>query len=130
MVPFDQAGGMGALGAPLGWIEGVLLGPVAVAVATIAVALFGMMMLAGRLHYRAGARIVLGCFILFGARSIATGLLSASSELAGGGTAYAAPAAMAPPVLPPPLARPARPAPPIDPYAGASAPTAAGSCCD
>jgi hypothetical protein len=56
------------------WIEGLLLGSVAVAIATIAFAGLGFLMLSGRIDMRTGARVVLGCFVLFGARTIASGL--------------------------------------------------------
>lgn len=56
-----------ALPATVRWIEGALLGSVATGVAVLAVAFVGYGMLAGRLDWRTGLRVVLGVFILFGA---------------------------------------------------------------
>ena len=40
----------------------------------IAVATVGFMMLTGRMNWRYGATVILGCFILFGASSIVAGI--------------------------------------------------------
>jgi type IV secretion system protein VirB2 len=45
-------------------------------VAVIAVAMVGFMMLTGRMNWRFGATVILGCFILFGAASIVAGIQS------------------------------------------------------
>lgn len=60
------------------WLQGTLLGTVATVVAVIAVAVVGFMMLTGRINWRYGATVVLGCFILFGAASIVGGIQSAA----------------------------------------------------
>jgi type IV secretion system protein VirB2 len=52
------------------FVQSILLGPVATAVAVIAVAMVGFMMLTGRMNWRFGATVILGCFILFGAPRI------------------------------------------------------------
>lgn len=65
------------------WIQGTLLGTVATVVAVIAVAVVGFMMLTGRMNWRYGAIVILGCFILFGAASIVAGIQS-TAALAGG----------------------------------------------
>ena len=62
----------------VGWIQGTLLGNVATAVAVMAVAACGFMMLTGRLNWRHGATVILGCFILFGAGAIVGGIRSAA----------------------------------------------------
>jgi type IV secretion system protein VirB2 len=49
---------------------------VATAVAVIAVAAIGFMMLTGRINWRYGATVVLGLFVLFGAGSIVGGIRS------------------------------------------------------
>ena len=59
-------------------IQGTLLGTVATVVAVIAVAVVGLMMLTGRMNWRYGATVILGCFILFGAASIVAGIQSAA----------------------------------------------------
>lgn len=70
--------GSGALVSAVGWLQGTLLGTVATVVAVIAVASVGFMMLTGRINWRHGATVILGCFILFGAASIVGGIQSAS----------------------------------------------------
>ena len=56
--------------AALGWLQGTLLGNVATAVAVMAVAAVGFMMLNGRTNWRFGVTVIIGCFILFGAGAI------------------------------------------------------------
>ena len=68
--------GSGPIVAALGWLRDTLLGNVATAVAVIAVAMVGFMMLTGRMNWRFGATVILGCFILFGAASIVAGIQS------------------------------------------------------
>ena len=70
--------GSGPIVAALGWLEGTLLGNVATAVAVMAVAAVGFMMLTGRLNWRFGATVIIGCFILFGAGAIVSGIQAAS----------------------------------------------------
>jgi type IV secretion system protein VirB2 len=65
------------------WLQGTLLGTVATVVAVIAVAVVGLLMLSGRINWRHGAVVILGCFILFGAASIVAGIQSAASLSAG-----------------------------------------------
>lgn len=60
------------------WLQGTLLGTVATVVAVIAVAVVGFMMLTGRMNWRYGTTVILGCFILFGASSIVGGIQSAA----------------------------------------------------
>ena len=71
--------GSGPIVAALGWLEGTLLGNVATAVAVIAVAMVGFMMLTGRLNWRFGATVIVGCFVLFGAGAIVSGIQSTAS---------------------------------------------------
>src|SRR5215813_3231590 len=66
--------GSGPLIAALNWIEGTLLGNIATAIAVIAVAMVGFMMLTGRLNWRFGATVIVGCFVLFGAATIVGGI--------------------------------------------------------
>ena len=70
--------GSGPIVAALGWLQGTLLGNVATAVAVMAVAAVGFMMLTGRLNWRFGATVIIGTFILFGAGSIVSGIQSAA----------------------------------------------------
>jgi type IV secretory pathway VirB2 component (pilin) len=66
--------GSGPIVAAMGWLQGTLLGNVATAVAVIAVAMVGFMMLTGRMNWRFGATVIIGCFILFGAGAIVSGI--------------------------------------------------------
>ena len=70
--------GSGAILGAVSWLQGTLLGNVATAVAVVAVAAVGFMMLTGRMNWRYGATVVLGLFILFGAASIVAGIRSAA----------------------------------------------------
>lgn len=70
--------GSGPIVAALGWLQQTLLGQVATTVAVIAVAMVGFMMLTGRLNWRFGATVIVGCFILFGSAAIVAGIQSAA----------------------------------------------------
>ncbi|MCZ8171565.1 MAG: TrbC/VirB2 family protein [Novosphingobium sp.] len=70
--------GSGPIVAALSWLQGTLLGNVATAVAVMAVAAVGFMMLTGRMNWRFGATVIIGCFILFGAGAIVSGIQSAA----------------------------------------------------
>jgi type IV secretory pathway VirB2 component (pilin) len=70
--------GSGPIVAALGWLQGTLLGNVATAVAVMAVAAVGFMMLTGRLNWRFGATVIIGCFILFGSSAIVAGIQQAA----------------------------------------------------
>lgn len=71
--------GSGPLVSAVNWLQGTLLGTVATVVAVIAVAVVGFMMLTGRINWRYGVTVILGCFILFGAASIVAGIQSTAS---------------------------------------------------
>lgn len=71
--------GSGVIVNAVAWLEGTLLGTVATIVAVIAVASVGFMMLTGRINWRHGVTVIIGCFILFGAASIVAGLRAAST---------------------------------------------------
>ena len=70
--------GSGVIVNAFGWLQGTLLGTVATVAAVIAVAAVGFMMLTGRLNWRHGGVVILGCFVLFGAASIVGGIRSAA----------------------------------------------------
>ena len=78
VVRADPAGS-GPIVAALAWLQGTLLGNVATAVAVMAVAAVGFMMLTGRMNWRFGATVIIGCFVLFGAASIVSGIQSAAA---------------------------------------------------
>ena len=70
--------GSGVIVSAVEWLQGTLMGTVATVVAVIAVAAVGFMMLTGRVNWRHGAVVILGCFVLFGAASIVAGIRSAA----------------------------------------------------
>ena len=76
--PVNDPQGSGPIVAALDWMQGSLLGNVATTAAVIAVAAVGFMMLTGRMNWRYGITVVVGCFILFGATSIVAGIRAAA----------------------------------------------------
>jgi type IV secretion system protein VirB2 len=76
---FADPAGSGVLVSAVRWLQGTLLGTVATVVAVIAVATVGFLMLTGRINWRYGATVIVGCFILFGAASIVAGIQSTAS---------------------------------------------------
>lgn len=74
-VQLDPAGSNVILTA-VSWLQGTLLGNVATALAVIAVGATGLLMLTGRIDWRRGATVILGCFIVFGAAAIVAGIRS------------------------------------------------------
>ena len=76
---YADPAGSGVLVSAANWLQGTLLGTFATVVAVIAVASVGFMMLTGRINWRHGAVVILGCFILFGAGSIVAGIQSAAA---------------------------------------------------
>lgn len=101
------------------WVEAALLGTVATTLAVLAVAAVGFLMLTGRLHIRRGTTVLIGCFLLFGASTIVTGLRGVDRRAVE--IPHTVPVIA---VAPLPLAT-ALPSPPAryDPYAGAAVPT-------
>jgi type IV secretory pathway VirB2 component (pilin) len=80
---FAQAGagepsGSGPINAALDWVQGTLLGNLATSAAVIAVAVVGFLMLTGRIEWRRGLTVVVGCFIIFGATAIVAGIRTAA----------------------------------------------------
>ncbi len=71
--------GSGVIVNAMRWMQGTLLGTVATVVAVIAIASVGFLMLTGRMNWRHGGVVILGCFILFGAASIVAGIQSAAT---------------------------------------------------
>jgi type IV secretion system protein VirB2 len=76
---YSDPQGSGVLVSALGWLQGTLLGTVATVAAVIAIAVVGFMMLTGRINWRYGVTVIIGCFILFGASSIVAGIHSTAS---------------------------------------------------
>ena len=76
---YSDPAGSGVLVSAVNWLQGTLLGTIATGVAVIAVATVGFMMLTGRINWRYGVTVVLGCFVLFGATSIVAGIQSTAT---------------------------------------------------
>lgn len=76
---FADPQGSGPIIHAVNWLQGTLLGTVATVAAVIAVASVGFLMLTGRMNWRYGATVILGCFILFGAAAIVAGIQSTAS---------------------------------------------------
>ena len=74
----DPAGSSPLLGA-LEWVRDTMLGNLATTAAVIAVAVVGFMMLTGRIEWRRGLTVIVGCFIIFGAVAIVAGIRSVAS---------------------------------------------------
>lgn len=101
--------------AGINWLQGIALGTTATAVAVLAVAAIGWLMLSGRLELRRGITVVIGCFVLFGATSVAVALTSFSESNETGHPVADAD-------ITSPLQTHDLPASAYDPYAGASVP--------
>ena len=76
---YSDPAGSGVFVSAANWLQGTLLGTVATVVAVIAVATVGFMMLTGRINWRHGVTVILGCFILFGASTIVAGIHSTAT---------------------------------------------------
>jgi type IV secretory pathway VirB2 component (pilin) len=102
------------LGAAGDWTQGVLGGTLATSLCIIAVAILGLLLLAGRLRVLRGVQVVLGCFLLLGA-----GLLTAQLQQLVADAERGAGIGGEQIIVPEPPHTPPRPAN-YDPYAGAS----------
>jgi len=76
----NEVGSANSLTSAVQWIEQTLSGSAATILGTVAIAGVGIMLLSGRVDVRRAACIILGCFMIFGAASIARGLMSAARE--------------------------------------------------
>lgn len=111
---------MTAIAAAADWFTTLLAGPLVTALLVVAVALFGMGMLVGRLSLRRGMEVVIGCFVLAGAAEIAGGMMPRAPGAALPALP-SAPVVVVEQALPPLGPEPAPRAPlgnPFDPYAG------------
>lgn len=76
---YADPAGSGPLVSAVHWLQGTMMGTVATVAAVVAVAAVGFMMLTGRINWRYGATVILGCFVLFGAASIVAGIHSTAA---------------------------------------------------
>jgi type IV secretory pathway VirB2 component (pilin) len=72
----EQSVNISHLGDAVGWIEQVVFGSLGVTIAVLGVGLMGFRILLGYANPKEMGRILLGCFILFGAPTIARGLIA------------------------------------------------------
>lgn len=101
-----------ALNGAVWWIAQAVTGSLGVTIAVIAISWTGLGMLQGWIDLRRAGRIVLGCFILFGAPMIARGIIATATDERTRAAKPAPPAIVATPAAPPQF----------DPYAGAALP--------
>ena len=106
-----------ALVASVTWLEAIMTGAVAVSIAIIAIAATGVGMMYGRMDLRRGAATIFGCFVVFGAPSLANALMAIVPQAA---RYEPLPQSFAAP-NPPAVSRPPS-AKDYDPYAGAAMP--------
>jgi len=123
MNPDLQPPTQGALAAAVQWLEGTLLGSVATTVAVIAVSCVGLLMLSGRVDVRRGAQVIFGCFILFGASSIAAGIMHVEAGTDAQTQIERPPLPTVFPTYPQRPVQQTHPTTPYDPYAGAALPS-------
>jgi hypothetical protein len=90
------------------WLTGTLLGSVAVSLCVIAIAFVGLRMMTGHLAARDGLRVVIACFVLLGAATIAAGLQRTARQVSPAGSDPVQAQALSDP---PPLAPAAAPFP-------------------
>ncbi|WP_419723100.1 TrbC/VirB2 family protein [Sphingomonas panni] len=101
------------------WVESALLGSTAIAIATLAVATLGFMMLNGRVPVRRGTTVLVGCFVLLGAATLANGIMGvAGAGRTGEVFSVSRDAGVPVSTSPPPPDQPQV----YDPYAGAAVP--------
>jgi len=100
----------------LNWLVSAATGTIATMVATLGVAVMGMLMLRGHTDWRKSTTTIIGIFVIIGAHAIALGLYSASGAESQAAATQPQPSTQE---VPPP-----KHAPPhvYDPYAGASVP--------
>ena len=110
----DLAAPTASLATAVAWTQQLILGSLGTSVALLAVASIGFMLLQGRLAVVAGARVIVGCFVLFGAPLIARSLIVVVRG-------DRSPGLVQIPQPPQPIPVPLKP-PQFDPYAGASVP--------
>ena len=78
---YADPAGSGVLVSAMSWLQSTLLGTLATVAAVIAVSTVGFMMLTGRINWRHGVTVILGCFILFGASTIVAGIHSTATQI-------------------------------------------------
>ena len=108
----------GSVATAVTWVQAALTGTIAASIAVIAIAAVGVGMMSGRIDIRRAAITVMGCFVVFGAPSIAAGILAAVNPGANDVPDIASVVTEGPKRLPRITSQPD-----YDPYAGAAMPT-------
>lgn len=70
MEPIFYEQGGHSLSDAMSWPLSLLSGPLSLSIASVAVVCFGMLLLDGRIRWRRGISVVLGCFLVFGAPTL------------------------------------------------------------
>jgi type IV secretory pathway VirB2 component (pilin) len=112
--------GTSAIDQAVAWIENGLTGSLATSFAIIAIASLGYLMLTGRIDFRHAVRVIVGCFIVYGASTISTGIRAALPGAEGQGEAALAASPDTDRGVPALTNIPNVPARSYDPYAGAA----------
>jgi len=124
MNAFLNSPGQSAITSATSWLSSGLVASFTTTIAVIAIATMGLLLLFGRIDIRRAARLVVGCFIIFGASAIAQGIFAGLTGDRAGDIAQVSTPPPAPPpapVNPKPNASPATPgANPFDPYGSGS----------
>ena len=115
----DPAGSNAFVGA-VHWLDGVLLGSLASVIAVIAIAAVGLLLIFGRMDVRRAVQVVVGCFIIFGASTIAAGIIGVLER--GDSSPQTEESPPPPPIYATAPPQPPRADTPYDPYAGAALP--------
>lgn len=79
-----NASGASAIILATSWLTSEPLGSFVTSIAVIAIATMGLLLLFGRIDIRRAARLLVGCFVVFGASAIARGIFDAVSVSPGG----------------------------------------------
>lgn len=115
--PFAVSVEAGTVATAVAWVQAALTGTIASSIAVIAIAAVGVGMMSGRIDMRRAVITVLGCFVVFGAPSVAAGILEAAGAGANNAPDVASGVVEEPAQLPQIASQPA-----YDPYAGAAMP--------
>lgn len=119
MNPAFAPTGSNPFAAAVDWLNQLLTGTLASMIAVIAIASVGFLLLTGRVDVRRAAQVIIGCFIIFGASTIASGVLQA---IGGSGSVPQARDSVPVPRIASVPTGQARLSSPYDPYAGAALP--------
>lgn len=78
--PFEASGAL-AVERGAEWLVSLVTGSLALGLCVLAIAIIGFLMFSGRLPVRAGLGVVLGCFVLLGAPTIAAVFVAVGQDM-------------------------------------------------